>query len=120
MYAYPNGKVVTLDQILAQTGHALNQCYLSFVRPLMDYGGALFAGQDIQDLDILNKIQIEAMHIVTGAKQKTSHDSLKTETQWDDLSIRRQLQQFTILHKVIHTKNPPYLLSDLPYMSDSN
>ncbi len=100
--------------------HALNQIYLSFIRPLMEYGGPLFAGQDLQDLEILDKIQIAAMHIVTGAKQKTSHELLKNDTQWDDLSVRRKLQQVTMLHKVIHKKYPEYLLNNLPHMSDGN
>ena len=57
--------------------HVLNQCYLSFVRPLMEYGGPLFITQDKIDLEKLDKIQMEAMHVVTGAKKVTSHDLLK-------------------------------------------
>ncbi len=75
----------------------------------MEYGGPLIAGQDNQDLEILDKIQIEAMHIVSGAKQKTSHDFLKNDTRWPDLSVRRKLQQCSMLHKLIHKKFPPYL-----------
>ena len=100
--------------------HALNQCYLSFVRPVMEYGGPLFINQDKSDLDLLDKIQIEAMHIVTGAKKLTSHDLLKKDTCWPDLSIRRELQELSILHEVIHRQFPPYLLNDLPHMSDGN
>ena len=68
----------------------------------------------------MDKIQTEAMHIVTGAKQKTSHELLKKEILWDDLSVRRKLQQFTLIHKVIHNKFPIYLLNDLPSMTGSN
>ncbi len=100
--------------------HALSQCYLSYVRPLMEYGGPLFAGQDKKDLEILDRIQIEAMHIITGAKHRTSHDLLKQDTQFDDLSVRRNLQKFTMLHKVIHNKSPKYLYDDLPFMTDEN
>ncbi len=35
----------------------LNQCYLSYVRPLMEYGGALFANEDDKDLKLLDNIQ---------------------------------------------------------------
>ncbi len=86
----------------------------------MEYGGPLFTNQDKADLELLDKIQIEAMHIVTGAKRLTSHDLLKQDTCWPELSTRRELQQISILHKVIHHKFPPYLLNDLPYMSDEN
>ncbi len=55
----------------------LNQCYLSYVRPLMEYGGALFANEDEKDLKLLDNIQMEALHIVCGAKKKTSHDLLR-------------------------------------------
>lgn len=60
------------------------------------------------------------MHIVTGAKKLTSHDLLKKDTGWPELSTRRELQQLSILHKVIHNQFPSYLVNDLPYMSDSN
>ena len=53
-------------------------------------------------------------------KQKTSHDLLKNDTRWPDLSIRRKLQQCTMLHKVVHKKFPLYLLNTLPHMSDEN
>ncbi len=86
----------------------------------MEYGGPLFINQDKVDLEVLDKIQIEAMHIVTGAKRLTSHDLLKKDTCWPDLSMRRELQELSILHKVIHKQYPPYLLNDLPYMSDGN
>ena len=100
--------------------HALNQCYLSYVRPLMEYGGSLIAGQDDQDLKVLDNIQIEAMHIVTGAKRRTSHELLKNDTRWPELSLRRKLQQCAMLHKLIHKKSPLYLLNDLPHMTDEN
>ncbi len=100
--------------------HVLNQCYLSFVRPLMEYGGPLFINQDKADLEILDNIQMEAMHIVTGAKKLTSHDLLKSDTCWPDLSVRRELQQLSIMHKVIHNQFPLYLLNDLPFMADAN
>ncbi len=100
--------------------HVLNTCYLSFVRPVMEYGGSLFANQDKSDLESLDKIQMEAMHIVTGAKQLTSHDLIKKDTCWPELSIRRELQQVSMLHKVIHNKFPAYLLNDLPYMHGIN
>ena len=34
----------------------------------MEYGGSLFMNQDKCDLEKLDNIQMEAMHIVTGAK----------------------------------------------------
>ncbi len=94
----------------------LNQCYLSFVRPLMDYGGALFANEDEKDLKLLDNIQMEALHIVCGAKKKTSHDLLKREVNWPELSLRRTFQQVTFLHKLIHNKYPIYLYENLPPM----
>ncbi len=96
----------------------LNQCYLSYVRPLMEYGGALFANEDDKDLKLLDNIQMEALHIVSGAKKKTSHDLLKKEVNWPDLSLRRTFQQVTFLHKVIHNKYPTYLYKSLPPMRD--
>ena len=96
----------------------LNQIYLSYVRPLMEYGGALFANEDEKDLKLLDNIQIEALHIVSGAKKKTSHDLLKKEANWPDLSVRRRFHQIMFLHKVIHNQYPTYLYNSLPPMQD--
>ncbi len=98
----------------------LNQCYLSFIRPLMEYGGALFANEDDKDLKLLDNIQMEALHIVCGAKKKTSHDLLKQEVNWPDLSLRRTFQQVTFMHKLIHNKYPTYLYENLPPMRDQS
>ena len=75
---------------------------------------------DQKDLKILDDIQIEALHIVTGAKKRTSHELLKKETNWPDLDTRRLFQQVTTLHKVIHKKSPKYLFNDLPAMHGNN
>ncbi len=98
----------------------LNQCYLSYVRPLMEYGGALFANEDDKDLKLLDNIQMEALHIISGAKKKTSHDLLKKDVNWPDLSLRRTFQQVTFLHKLIHNKSPSYLFDRLPPMCDQS
>ncbi len=97
----------------------LNQIYLSFVRPTMEYGGPLFAYEDDKELKILDNIQMEALHIVSGAKKRTSHEILKNEANWPDLSLRRTFQQVSVIHKAIHKKFPKYLLNSLPPMSDS-
>ncbi len=98
---------------------ALNQIYLSYVRPMMEYGGPLFAYEDDKELKILDNIQMEALHIVTGAKKRTSHEILKNEVNWPELSLRRTFQQVTLIHKVTHKKFPKYLLNSLPPMNDS-
>ncbi len=86
----------------------------------MEYGGSLFASEDDYDLKLLDNIQMEALHIVSGAKKRTSHDLLKNEVNWPDLSLRRTFQQVTFLHKIIHNKYPPYLYDSLPFMCDQS
>ena len=49
---------------------------------------------------------------------RTSHDLLKKEVDWPDLSLRGTFQQSTFLHKVIHNKFPAYLHESLPLMQD--
>ncbi len=61
---------------------------------------------------------MEALHIISGAKKRTSHDLLEKEANWPDLSLRRTFQQTTLLHKVIHNKCPTYLYQSLPPMQD--
>ena len=53
--------------------------YFSFIRSILEYGDVLFAGTCEKDLSKINKIEIDAMRVVTGATSRSSIALLKME-----------------------------------------
>ena len=45
--------------------------YFTFISPIMEYGSVVWAGSHQADLEILDKIEIKALHIVTGCIKGT-------------------------------------------------
>ena len=68
------------------TRQALNQMYVSYVRPLLDYSSIEWDGCSEQDKTALERLQNEAARIVTGLTKSTSLVNLYKECCWDSLS----------------------------------
>ena len=51
---------------------ALNQVYISYVRPVLEYPSVVWDGCTNQDRNALEKLQNEAAHLVTGLTRSTS------------------------------------------------
>ena len=64
------------------TRNALETCYFSFVRPIVEYGSIIYDSCSIGDSNKLEAVQLEAARLVTGAKKGTSHDALYSELGW--------------------------------------
>ena len=69
---------------------ALEKCYFTFVRPLLEYGDILFDSCTKELSDKLESVQLEAARLVTGAKRYTSHQALYNELGWITLENRRK------------------------------
>ncbi len=93
---------------------SLEQCYTTFVRPLLEYGNVIFDAANMEDLDVLDSIEKEALRVITGARRRCNLDKLYQEVPWPSLSIRRKNQKLATLGKIIFNKFPIYLLDDLP------
>jgi hypothetical protein len=87
----------------------LDTIYNSFIRPKMEYGNILFAGAPKYILDKLNKIEIEAIKIITGATKGTSHAKLYIEYGKASILKRRNLNVICMLHKIHNNAAPKYL-----------
>ncbi len=48
---------------------SLEQCYISFIRPLLEYGCVLFDAANQDELDVLSNIEKEAKRVITGQKK---------------------------------------------------
>ena len=67
----------------------LSRIYLTFIRPIFEYGSEVWDNLAINDVERLEKHQIEAARIVTGLPVYCSREALYFETAWETLKIRR-------------------------------
>lgn len=95
----------------------LEVLYMSFIRPSIEYGSIVWDNCDDESKQLLDKIQIEAAKVVTGAIKGTHHDALLAEVGWESLSKRRERQKLLLYHKMIHNKAPAYLCNIVPPIS---
>ena len=93
---------------------SLETIYLSFIRPLLEYADVVWDNCTQYEVDELEKIQIEAARIVTGATKLVSIDSLYTETGWETLSSRRLNHKLLLFFKMKSGLCPTYLSSLVP------
>jgi len=93
---------------------SLETIYFSFIRPSMEYGDNLFAGTYDSDLCKLDRIQVDAMRIVTGATEKSNIARLYEELKWTPLATRRNQHCLSLMYKIIRGLTPQYLYDLLP------
>ena len=72
---------------------ALNQTYLSYLLPIIEYSCVVWDGCIVQDINSLQKRQNEAARIVTGLTRSVSLDNLYRECGWVSLAERRRKTQ---------------------------
>ena len=72
---------------------ALNQMYISYVRPLLEYSSIVWDGCTEQDKNTLELLQNEAARIVTGLTRSTGIENLYKECSWVSLAKRRHFKR---------------------------
>ena len=93
---------------------SLETIYQSFVRPKLEYACIIWDDCFDQDTESLEKCQLRAARIVTGAKRGTSHEKLYEETKWTKLKVRREQYKLCFTYKVVNNVTPEYLVEILP------
>ena len=88
---------------------ALETCYKSFVRPVIEYGSVIYDNCLLEDTTKLEGVQLEAARLVSGAKRCTSHDPLYREVGWQSLQERRNYAKLVIMYKMNNSIAPSYL-----------
>ena len=71
---------------------AMNQIYVSFLRPLLEYAAIVCDGYTQYEKKQLERIQYEAARLVTGLTISVSTEKLVKEIGWLSLSDSRNLQ----------------------------
>jgi len=91
------------------TRKALETCYMSFVRPIIEYGSIIYDSCNSTSSDKLEAIQLEAARLVTGAKKGTSHLALYNELGWLTLKERRTMSKLYKMYTLTTKASPEYL-----------
>jgi hypothetical protein len=98
---------------------SLETIYLSFVRPLLEYGDVIWDNCTQYEKHELNKIQNEAARICTGTTKLVSLTNLSNEIGWESLETRRKNHKLIMFYKMINGLTPAYLSQLVPqFVSD--
>ena len=93
---------------------SLNKIYISFVRPTLEYANIVWDNCTQYETNAIERIQIEAARIVTGATRLVSLDILSKETGWESLRDRRYKHKMCQFYKMTNDLTPTYLTSLIP------
>ena len=89
--------------------------YFSFIRPILEYADIVWGNcTQNEKKNELEKIQIEAAMIVTGATRSCSNRKILEEAGWDSLETRREKHRLITFHKMVHQNSPSYLYTLVP------
>lgn len=87
----------------------LEVCYISFIRPILEYGNIIYDSCTQHDSNRLEAIQLDAARTITGAKRGTSHEALYNELGWHTLSERRYAAKLVKMYGICNKLTPQYL-----------
>ena len=92
----------------------LNQIYISYMRPILEYASIVWDGCNDYEKDSLEKLQYEAARVVTGLTRSVSIDKLLKEIGWLLLSERRKMQKLITVYNIYHDNAPSYVSNLFP------
>ncbi len=88
--------------------------YVSFIRPILEYGCAIFDNATQDMVTLMESIQRRAAIIITSAYKCTKHENLLQELGLNPLSKRRILFKLTLFYKMKNSLTPAYLTDLCP------
>ena len=99
----------------------LETLYLSFIRPLFEYGDIVWDCAPLHQYLFQNieKLQLEASRVVTGTTRYASKNLLYNETGWLPLSTRRTIHRLTLFYKIINNECPKHLHTKFEYYNSN-
>ena len=93
---------------------SLSKLYLTFIRPLLEYGDIIWDNCSIENKRNLENNQLDAARILTGATELCSTQKLYNDTGLELLNSRRSKHKLCQLYKMINNLTPHYLQQLLP------
>ena len=89
---------------------SLEQMYISFVRPLLEYCDSVWDNASVDSKKQLDAVHVEAARIITGATKLCSIEKLLSDLGWESLQNRPNI----IFYKIINGLTSNYLLDLVP------
>ena len=99
---------------------ALNQIYISYARPILEYSSIVWDNCTVEYSNSLERLQNEAERILTGLTRSVSLERLHAECGWDSLALRRGNIKLKFMYKVSHNMAPSYIAEMIPPYSLCN
>jgi hypothetical protein len=95
---------------------SLERIYKCLIRPVLEYADCVWNNPNANNIlmDSLEKFQLNAARVVTGATARCDTARLYLETKWETLSKRRANHRLLQLYKIKMGKAPSYLRDLLP------
>ena len=93
---------------------ALNQMYMSFMLPVIEYASIVWDGCSEQDSQTLQKIQNEAAWLVTGLTRSVSFENLYKQCGRATLLQRRHQHKLSSMYNVNTGMVPSYIQDLIP------
>ena len=94
--------------------NALNQMYMSYLLPVVEYASVVWDGCSEPDSQTLQKIKNEAARLVTGLTRSVSLEHPYKECGWLTLSQRRQQHKLSFVYDVNAGLVPSYISDLIP------
>ena len=98
---------------------SLETIYITFIRSLLEYADVIWDNCTQYEKNEIEKIQIEAARIATGATKLVSINDRYKEICWDTLQKRRDDNKLTLFCKMYNNIAPGYLSSLIPQQVDA-
>ena len=92
----------------------LQTIYFTFIRPILEYADVVWDNCTQYEKNDLEKIQIEAAMIVTGATRSCSNANILEEAGWESLESRRYKHRLITFYKMVNNNVPEYLHTLVP------
>ena len=112
--AKASGKIGILFKMRTQLPRsALSKYYISFIRPVLEYGSVVFDNCTNHESFCLEQVQRRAAILCTGSFKRSSYNRLLRELGWDTLQNRRTNSKL-VLFKILNNLTPNYLKELIP------
>ena len=84
----------------------LKQLYISYIRPILEYGNQVWSNITLAEEEQLEEIQRDAIRIIAGLKIGTSHDMLYREVDLPLLKERRRVARTLSMYDITKSETP--------------
>jgi hypothetical protein len=98
---------------------SLERMYISFVRPILEYGDVLWDNCTTSLKNDLEAVHNEAARIVTGATKLCNIQTLLSDLKWETLAERRKKHKLILFYKMYNNITPSYLSNLIPVSSQT-